>query len=109
MSIKVVHGIIGEARKDPTQTSQIQNQTQNSTQLAHSSVASGQVSQLVTNEAVSISVRNSRASISTDRIKDFKVAREVADNVAEKVRTYEDSAGEAHTGLSETTGRSHLA
>lgn len=107
MSIKVVHGIIGEARKDPAQTSQVNSQT--NSQIVQASVVSGQVSQLVTNEAVSVSVRNARGTASPEKIKEFKEARDVADTVADRVKRDEDSAGGAHTGLSEASGRPHLA
>ena len=106
MSIKVVQGIIGESRKDPAQTSQAIKQ---SSQIAQSTAVSSQAAKLVSTDAVNFSLRSTRTSSPPEKIKEFNEARDVSDKVAEKIKSNEEGAAGAHTGLSEARGQPHLA
>ena len=106
MSIKVVRGIVGESKTtDPTnQLHQVQNQgiTTSQANLIAASKAT-----ILANEAVNVNLRTQRTASTGERIKDSKEAREVADKVAEQVRT-DEKAVDAHDGLSTISSKAHF-
>ena len=104
MSVKVVQGLIGEV-KTPVSKAPSANPQQNLvTQQAAVSLAARSITQTIaTNEAVSVSLRSSSSPGKAEKIKDFKEAKEVSENVAERIKS-DDSAKDAHSGLSSTSG-----
>jgi len=62
----------------------------------------------VSTEAAVTSLRSLRGALGTEKIKDSKEAKEVAERVADKIRE-ENNPPEPHSGLEEVSAREHLA
>ena len=112
MSVKVVQGLIGGANtRLSTQTSaNQQNQATSSLKGSASAVLSSTVAQnMVTTEAVNVSIRTQRAALGSEKIRDYKEAKEVADKTADEIRKQDkEEASGTHSGLNSTAGGAHL-
>ena len=105
MSVRVVRGTAGETSSEPTPRNQSKNENVvNPTQL---SVLSSSTTSLVNSEAVNVAVRTTRGATPSEKIKDSRQAKEVADGVADKIKDA-PSALDVHDGLSSTSARAHI-
>ena len=108
MSVKVVQGLIGETKPDfgkPAKDVQATNSPVVSSQAAISSAAR---SVAASSEAVSVSVRSSRPSGKSERLRDADEAKDVAEKVADKIKGDKNSV-DAHGSLSAANSAPHLA
>lgn len=107
MSVKVVQGLIGAPKAAPAPQVKADPQNIQNSAQAGSAVATAVASNILSSDAVSVTVRSQRSG-SSEKIKDFKEAKEVADRTADEIRKG-DKAEEAHDGLSSFSGAAHLS
>lgn len=102
MSVKVVQGLIGDARAKPFSNSNQQN-------IATSNAQTGVVLQnLASSEAVNVAVRSQRTNTNGEKIREYKEAKEVADKTADRIRK-DESSPDAHSGLNSANSTAALA
>lgn len=101
MTITIVKGL-AEATQRP-------QQQQNVAKVAAKQASDGgRVARGVTTEAAQTSLNHVRNSANTDKIRDYKEAKDLSYKVADDIR--EDEAGaEVHENLNPTSAREHFA
>lgn len=114
MAVKVVQGLIGspktEIKSNPLTQVDNQSLTEQSLRQANSAATANtavSASRSLNNDAVITTLRSSRQTSSGEKIRDPKVAREVADDVAQRIRDNPESV-DAHGGLKGASAREHL-
>ncbi|MCO6429941.1 MAG: hypothetical protein J5J00_03705 [Deltaproteobacteria bacterium] len=105
MTVKVVQGLIG-ANSAATQAKQAQTVSTNAAAQSSSSTAASL--SYASTEAVNVSIRSFKAGASSEKIRDAKEARQVADQVADQIKDKGDSL-DAHQGLTASSSRPHFA
>lgn len=107
MAVKVVYGSDRFQGQDIKSLDNRQSQIQNTQNAAQQSIT-----RAVSTDAVIISVRSQtiKSTGNISDIKDYPKAKEVAKDVADKIRDDEDKAKDAHGDISkETVGKTNLA
>jgi hypothetical protein len=91
MTVKVVRGLVNTNNSTPATPQQVDARS-----VQNSEVTKLAVSQSVNTEAAVTSLRNFRNTSSSEKIKDIKEAKGVAKDVAEKIKSDEATAKNAH-------------
>lgn len=109
MAVKVVQGLVG-ASGSPIAGANAQSSTADSQiKTAINQASSTQAQRVVSSDAVVSNIRQQRSTQGSERIREYKQAQSLSQEVAEQIRSNPDASAEVHDGISSTSGQGHLS
>ena len=105
MTLKVVSGLISPNRLDTNKDRSVENQA--SGNLNRLATSASSLTHSITSDAAITSVKSSSSASGTTKIREYREAKQVAEDIAQEIKGDEGSL-EAHNGLSSSSARPHF-
>ncbi len=108
MSVKVINGFVPPRSGYQQIKTGAAQSAQRSSQFASGVVSTNPAAAKALSDAVVTSVKGKRGALASEKIREYREAKEVSNEVAEKIRETDEGV-EVHDGLESFSGRAQLA